>query len=71
MNAKAQWDCALQTKDLSQAQGVETLLVEPGETGPPSAETSHLCMATKAADTQGMLGFSSQGWIKHPVSRAR
>lgn len=56
-------------KTFSQAQGVETLLAEPVKTGPPSAETSHLRVATNAADTQGMMGVSSQGRMKHPVRR--
>lgn len=47
----------------------EALLTKTGEIRPPSAETSHLRVATKAADTQEMLGVSSQGWMKHPVSR--
>lgn len=56
-------------KTFSQAQGVEALLAEPGETGPSSAETSHLWVATKAAGTQGTLEVISQGWMKDPVSR--
>lgn len=46
-------------KSFSQAQGVEGSPAETGEIGPPSAETSHLWVATKAADTQGMLRVSS------------
>lgn len=40
---------------------METLLAEPRETGPPSAETSCAQMATKAVDTQGTLAAISLG----------
>lgn len=56
-------------KTFSQAQGVETMLAEPGETGPPSAETSHAWMATKAVDAHGMSTVPSQGWMKSTVRR--
>lgn len=58
-------------RTFSQAQGVETLLAEPGKTEPPSAETSCLGVATKAEDTQGMLELCSQAWMEHPVSKGR
>lgn len=56
-------------KTFSQAQRVETLLAEPRETGPPSAETSHAQMATKAVDTQGTLAAICLGQMKSSLRR--